>query len=397
MTKPLDPDYRSTLLELSLGISYGFQTGVSDQFSIVTVNGQTLTLTAGGEDDGQPGNGALITVGGTGDTPYNPTSLIVMGPRTDDELYNLTPYVAKGDTEILVTTRNPSNDDNIFFAAFTTDPPVAGIGTPTDPDPEEPACADYAIFGLRGSGQTASDESGFGREVGVVKDRLEEVLKNNGKTSTPKAIDYDSLGVDSLVGDLFSPLIGWPVDNKRVGESTRYFAESMFGGSLKLQDAVLEYEARCREAGKQPGQMVMIGYSQGAAAVNWFSRQLSQSQRERSSIVTIADPLRHTRDDNNVAFDLGSARPSLGIMQLPQTRFNRTFTPLPLNVAGRSVSLCDARDIVCDTKDTLLFQDVTKLSEPHTTYSEDDLRLAGALAYVASTLPSSGSGGGGGR
>jgi hypothetical protein len=36
----------------------------------------------------------------------------------DDELYDLIPFVANGDTQIDVATINPSNDDNILFGAF---------------------------------------------------------------------------------------------------------------------------------------------------------------------------------------------------------------------------------------------------------------------------------------
>ena len=66
-------------------------------------------------------NGALITAGGVGDTnanPPNPNQIANSNPRYDDELYNLSPFVNTGDTNINVATRNPSNDDNVFFAGF---------------------------------------------------------------------------------------------------------------------------------------------------------------------------------------------------------------------------------------------------------------------------------------
>lgn len=55
---------------MSLGISYGFQG--SFQYSTVTVNDRPMTTSAGGQDDGEEANGALITVGGVGDSPDNP-------------------------------------------------------------------------------------------------------------------------------------------------------------------------------------------------------------------------------------------------------------------------------------------------------------------------------------
>src|SRR5205823_3032987 len=48
--------------------------------------------------------------------------------RDDDELYDLRPFVSPGDTELTVATSNPSNDDNIFFAAFVLQNAAAVVG-----------------------------------------------------------------------------------------------------------------------------------------------------------------------------------------------------------------------------------------------------------------------------
>jgi hypothetical protein len=111
-----DPDFG---LDFSLGISYGWQ-GTS-QYSIIDVNGKRLTTSAGGYDDGQEANGALLTVGGLDDSTVNPADPYALpngDSRYDDELYTLLPFVADGDTVIKVDTSNPSNDDNIYFAAL---------------------------------------------------------------------------------------------------------------------------------------------------------------------------------------------------------------------------------------------------------------------------------------
>lgn len=123
---PLNPDANFSA-QMSLGIGFGFQP--SGQYSTINVNGRPLTSSAGGQDDGVSNNGGLITIGGIGDSPTNPTDPTAndsAGFRTDDELYNLalgngqssTPFVKAGDTVIKVDTLNPSNDDNIFFAGF---------------------------------------------------------------------------------------------------------------------------------------------------------------------------------------------------------------------------------------------------------------------------------------
>ncbi|MCE0488297.1 hypothetical protein [Ornithinimicrobium sediminis] len=109
LASPIDVDDPATTLEMALGISFSYQASGVQQYSTVDVNGQRLTTASGGEDDGRSYNGALITMGGLGDRPENPAdpSARPTGPRSDDERYDLLPFVDDGDTEITVETRNP--------------------------------------------------------------------------------------------------------------------------------------------------------------------------------------------------------------------------------------------------------------------------------------------------
>jgi hypothetical protein len=114
---------RSTLAAtLGLGIGYSFNDGIvanqTAQVSQITVNDQLLTAVAGNFDDGQGDNGALFTVGGLGDGNNNPAAGST-DISTDDELYNLLPFIRNGDTALTLNTVNPSNDDHIFFAHLT--------------------------------------------------------------------------------------------------------------------------------------------------------------------------------------------------------------------------------------------------------------------------------------
>jgi hypothetical protein len=136
LADPVDLSDPNFGMNLSLGISYGFQP--SGQFSTVDVNGTRMTTSAGGQDDGQAANGALITAGGIGDfndNPPNPnaddtTCVGAKGPAPlcDDELYNLVPFLHNGDTSLSFHTQNPSNDDNMFFAALDTRGTAALVG-----------------------------------------------------------------------------------------------------------------------------------------------------------------------------------------------------------------------------------------------------------------------------
>ena len=73
---------------------------------------------AGSFDDGVQGetSSSLITVGGVGDSTDNPTP--PDNPPSDDELYNLEPFLVQGDTQLTVTSSNPSQDDNLFLAVI---------------------------------------------------------------------------------------------------------------------------------------------------------------------------------------------------------------------------------------------------------------------------------------
>lgn len=133
LAKAIDPAVRGSVARMGLGISYSYQ-GTS-QYSIVDVNGRRLSTSAGGQDDGSDTNGALITVGGVGDSFVNPASPTATptDTRSDDEAYSLLPYITKTSTIIRVDTSNPSNDDNILFAWFdlSTD---ADVNKDTDGD-----------------------------------------------------------------------------------------------------------------------------------------------------------------------------------------------------------------------------------------------------------------------
>ena len=111
--------------------------------STVTVNGTTITQSAGNNDDsidGGASNGNLITVGGFDD----PFSSLLPGYDADHERYNLVPYITAGDTSIAVNTFNSSADDNIFLAGFY----VSGIASINEPPTGVPEPGSLGLFGI---------------------------------------------------------------------------------------------------------------------------------------------------------------------------------------------------------------------------------------------------------
>ncbi len=113
-------------LLLSIGISNSYQSSYWEQSSNIMANGLWLSNVAGGCDDSASfattgcDFGGYNTIGGVGDTariPGNVDSEIVGYDRNvDNELYRLNSLINIGDTSLSVTTSNPSNNDNIYFA-----------------------------------------------------------------------------------------------------------------------------------------------------------------------------------------------------------------------------------------------------------------------------------------
>ncbi|MBE5228061.1 MAG: PEP-CTERM sorting domain-containing protein [Microcystis aeruginosa PMC 728.11] len=152
---------------VSLASSYSRQpSGQATEIDVTTNSTniyRRLTSSAGGQDDGEGANGALITVGGIGDSPDNPDPCASPsdGPRIDDEYYNLalgnsssssscsaastTPFILPGNTFVEFKTVNPSEDDNVFGMFITSK-----FGTSPSPVPE-PSMT-LGIFGIGGIG-----------------------------------------------------------------------------------------------------------------------------------------------------------------------------------------------------------------------------------------------------
>ncbi len=159
---------------MSIGDGFSYQTTNDlEQQSTITVDGRTLTESAGGYDDGQGENGALITVGGIGngsggpaddpdgfnpDPTIGPTSLAPLGDRTDQEYYQLgagndvdaAPFVANGDTSTTVTTVNSSRDDNIFFLGINVTASAGFDKPPPPPTPDTASTVGLLAMGVAG-------------------------------------------------------------------------------------------------------------------------------------------------------------------------------------------------------------------------------------------------------
>lgn len=150
---------------LSLGIGFSYQPDNLDflQVSEVRVNDTLLTNCAGGQDDGADAffGGALITVGGIGDSPDGPDCDVV-GTRQDDELYSIEDFLSPGDDAIAIKTVNPSRDDNIFFAGINITALATVNDAPVDPPTDNDNGGNSGGGGSGGDGGGDGDDSGGG-------------------------------------------------------------------------------------------------------------------------------------------------------------------------------------------------------------------------------------------
>ncbi|HWI73874.1 MAG TPA: DUF11 domain-containing protein, partial [Baekduia sp.] len=91
-----------------------------------------------------------MTVGGVGDETDNPANPNVTA-GTDDELYNLAPFLAHDDTGMVIHSVNPSRDDNLFLSVISisaraaVNVPECSDGVDNDGDglidyPDDPGC-----------------------------------------------------------------------------------------------------------------------------------------------------------------------------------------------------------------------------------------------------------------
>ncbi|MGD8194586.1 cell wall-binding repeat-containing protein [Herbiconiux sp. P18] len=186
-------------------------------------------------------------------------------------------------------------------------------------------CADVVVVGIRGSGQTADQNEGFGAEAAAVRDAVRVSIGDDRRVRQVQ-VDYQSLPVGAaafLDVDLSA------------GEVSNLYLDSIASGVEYLEPVIDDSVQRCPDE-----KVVLIGYSQGALVAHRVAALYPDSSKF-AGIVLVADPARTTASLTS----LGNAPAGNGL-----TGWAGDLSSLPLDdVAPAVVSVCNADDLVCDT------------------------------------------------
>lgn len=193
----------------------------------------------------------------------------------------------------------------------------------------EPGCGDLHLIGAAGSGERVDPtaDGGMGRVVYRSLNDLAPLVQADGRTITAEAVEY--------------PAVAVPLDDAGVGEWMGFMG-SVDQGTDALAD---QYEAFVERCPTTP--VVLAGYSQGAMVVHRNLEDLADDPNLAGALL-IADGDRLPED---LTLNLGSvtAIPGAGkgvaqdwpiLADAPD--------PLPIEIASRTISVCELGDAVCD-------------------------------------------------
>lgn len=130
------------------------------------------------------------------------------------------------------------------------------------------SCPTMQVVGVRGSGQTADDDRGYGHTVVAVVDAIRKV----NPTAAAAPINYPAIGIDYWNPKYY----------------TENYEKSVRAGRAALRRYISQFlESECGAT----TYLYLVGYSQGAHVVGDVYQGLSDRQRPRvAGVVLIADP-----------------------------------------------------------------------------------------------------------
>ncbi len=225
-------------------------------------------------------------------------------------------------------------------------PLVPAVAAPASAAPK---CADYTVIGAAGSGEGGA-AGGLGATVNAAAQAFAGRARAAGRTVAIRPVHYPAAPV--------------PTSLDRIGG----FLASMNTGAANTQGDVEIVVKACPST-----KIVLVGYSQGAAAVHRALQRLGE-RKQFAAAALIADP---DRIPNDTTRYLGSAPRAQGMAQASALVSGANPAPLPPRVGGRTITVCNTGDPVCQWTGDL----GRTVVNAHSSYSGAD--IGGRLAGIA--------------
>jgi Cutinase len=215
---------------------------------------------------------------------------------------------------------------------------TAFFGLTTGVAHADPSCPDVHWMGAAGSGERDFDpvddpgydptaHNGMGPVVYQSYRALERQLQQDGRTITAEAVEYPAKKVPDDPG-----VLDWAD-----------FIGSVDVGKAALEGQYAAFTQRCPNT-----KVVLAGYSQGAMVVHRNLHALAGTPNLAAALL-IADGDR-IPDDNTVKIGSATSDPEAvgGAAQDWPILAHAPTEKLPANLGTRTISVCDAGDVVCD-------------------------------------------------
>ena len=206
---------------------------------------------------------------------------------------------------------------------------LAGLATGTAV--AAPSCGDYHWIGAAGSGQrdasSVSANGGMGSVIYQSYQQLQADLAASGRTITAEAVQYPAAAVPLEGG-----IGGW-MD----------FLDSVKEGTAATAEQFEAFTERCPDT-----KVILAVYSLGALVVHRNLSALPPAPHGAGALLFAAGPRLPT--DTTLAMGSAAVVPGVGkgVAQEHSFLASTNTSTLPPEIGGRTISVCDIGDPVCD-------------------------------------------------
>lgn len=291
----------------------------------------------------------------------NGSTINGVGDRTIDaagevDLSGLSLSTASGLPQFLITLNTTNGRPGAVGVKLTwtgvDDPSCVKPGTVVTGGGAPSSCPDAFFIAMLGSGQYYKSDQDLtvSPQLNAMYNAM--LTKTGNKTVRKQVVNYPATSVDALWTGLSSARNKVALVSKLSANIDSYLAGEK-SGVTKLSQTIAGDEASCPNS-----KIVLGGYSQGAMTIHdWANNPNAGNHPNVVGIGLLADP---ERVDKSAVLNFGSAefisKRFIGshgvcaqINALKNCATPQSLTDVSSRFASRSVQVCEAYDLVCDT------------------------------------------------